>query len=157
MTTKSTVSHKGIVTRISDSAITVSILSQSACAACHAKGACTMADMQEKEVSIPVKGAPVVKTGQTVEVILDEHLGAWAVFWGYGFPFILMLTAFILVFSFTGHELLAGLSALGVLLPAYLILYLLRSRLARTFVFRLSPLSGEGVQYPYCMIEGADD
>jgi len=156
MTAKSTVSHRGIVTRITDTVITVNILSQSACAACHAKGACTMADMQEKEVNVPVKGSPVVKTGQSVEVIMDEQLGAWAVFWGYGFPFLLMLSAFILVYAFSGNELLAGLSGLGILVPAYLVLYLSRSRLNRTFVFRLAPILDELESIPVCPDGGRD-
>ena len=60
------IEHEGIVDHISDKAIRVKIMSMSACASCHAKGACTVADMEEKEVEVPLAGN--YKVGQRVMV-----------------------------------------------------------------------------------------
>jgi len=43
-----TIIHPGIIERISGEKVFVRILSQSACSACHAKGACSVADAEEK-------------------------------------------------------------------------------------------------------------
>ncbi len=49
---KEIVKHPGVVVKTGPDEVEVMILAQSACAACHAKGACTMADMKEKMVKI---------------------------------------------------------------------------------------------------------
>ena len=48
-----TITHEGFVTKISDDEMEISILAKSACAACHAKSACSMSDMKEKNLTVP--------------------------------------------------------------------------------------------------------
>lgn len=130
------IKHKGFVKEINDSSLIVSIMNQSACASCHANGACTMADVREKEVEIMhFKGG--YSCGQQVSVVFRESLGFQALFYGYVLPFVVVLTVLISVFSVTGNEVLAGLSALGVLVPYYVTLYFFRGFLKKVFTFEL--------------------
>ena len=48
-----TVSHEGVVTKITDDELEIKILAQSACAACHAKSACSMSEQAEKILTVP--------------------------------------------------------------------------------------------------------
>lgn len=69
-----------------------------------------------------------------------ESEGVKALFYGYLLPFILVLFALILSFETTGNEALAGLSALGILIPYYIILYFFRHSLKRAFNFELEKI-----------------
>lgn len=129
------IEHPGIVTSVHEKYVVVSVLSQSACSSCHAKGACSMADMEEKQVNALKIPGTKYEPGQQVNVFMGKNLGHLAVFFGYVLPFLLI---FILLFSMVGlgvSEGKAGLASLAVLVPYYGILYLLRNRLNKTFVF----------------------
>jgi len=52
-------------------------------------------------------------------------------------PFLLVLVALTTVFSVTKNEILAGLLALGILIPYYTILYYLRHYFKKVFKFEL--------------------
>ena len=53
MKNEETISHEGIVTKITDDELEIKILAQSACAACHAKSACGMGEQAEKILIVP--------------------------------------------------------------------------------------------------------
>ena len=135
--TMDAIRHSGIVKKVDDRFTYVSIVSQSACASCHAKGACNITDLQEEVVEVPRTGDEAHKPGDRVEVVMHKSLGTRAVMLGYVIPFLLVIGTMITVLSITGKEGLAGLLSLGILVPYYLMLYLRRSRLKRTFTFSL--------------------
>ena len=114
----------------------VTVLARSACTQCNAKGACHISDMKEKEVEIPYTGANLL-TGQQVTVVLRELSGLKALFYGYLLPFILILFTLLIVFSFTGNEIISGLISLVILIPYYITLYIFRDHLKRVFKFEL--------------------
>lgn len=120
--------------------ITVTITSSSACSACHAKGACTVADIQEKEIEIPqIKShyAP----GQEVTVLFQESAGFKALFYGYLLPLLLVFSVLIVIFSVTNHEILSGLLSLGILVPYYITIYFFRDKLKKVFKFEVEEIS----------------
>lgn len=133
---RNVIKHKAFVKEVSESTLTVSILNQSACASCHANGACTMADVREKEVEIR-RSMINYSPGQEVTVIFQESLGFRALIYGYIIPFLLVLSILITTFNVTGNEVIAGLSALGALIPYYLVLYFFRGFLKNVFKFEL--------------------
>ena len=133
------ISHPGVVDRIDNQTIYVKILSQSACASCYAKGACNMAEMQEKIVEIPLIGKQIHKVGDEVNVVMERTMGKKAVLLGYFFPFLIVITALIILTSVLESEGLAGLISIALVAPYYLILYLQRDRLRNTFEFKISP------------------
>ncbi len=135
----SIIKHKGFVKSVANNSLTVSIVNQSACSSCHANGACSVADFQEKEIEIPywtLKYSP----GQEVTVLFRESAGFKALFYGYILPFILVMFTLILIFEVTGNEALAGLLALGILIPYYITLYFFRHYLKKVFKFELEEI-----------------
>lgn len=132
----SVIKHKGFVKKVTGNSLIVSIVNQSACSTCHANGACSVADFQEKEIEIPYLN-PNYSPGQEVTVLFRESAGFTALFYGYILPFILVMFTLILLFETTGNEALAGLIALGILVPYYITLYFFRHYLKKVFKFEL--------------------
>jgi len=129
------IDHVGTISNIKDEKITVSILNVSACAGCHAKSACSMSDMKEKEIDI-IDYSSSFKLGEEVKVVYQESLGWLALLLAYVLPFVLVLITLFIATAFT-NELISGLLALGILLPYYSLLYFLKDRLKKTFSFTI--------------------
>ncbi|MEZ5071783.1 MAG: SoxR reducing system RseC family protein [Bacteroidales bacterium] len=139
MSTGTAIDHEGIVVSATGELARVRIVSQSACASCHAKGACSASDQEEKEVDVTLQGEDV-RPGEKVRVLVARHLGYKAVALGYFFPFLLVLGLLILLTSLGLPELRAGTAALGSVVPYYLILYLFRKRIETRFQFRIQKI-----------------
>lgn len=135
------IEHEGIVDQISDKAIRVKIMSMSACASCHAKGACTVADMEEKEVEVPLAGN--YKVGQRVMVTGSTAQGLQAAWWAYILPILLLLLTLFVSFSLTENEALAGLLALVVLVPYFGLIKLSEKFMKKTFQFTINSINEE--------------
>ena len=133
------ISHKGVIKKLSKEGIIVGIISESACASCHAKGACTAADVKDKEIEISHYEGEFHE-GQQVLVVGKTSQGFRALFYGYLLPFLLLLAILIISTNITSNEGLSGLLSLGVLVPYYLVLYLFRNKLKKTFGFEIKPL-----------------
>lgn len=118
----------------------VTIINSSACSACHANGACSVADTKEKDVEITMPHS-AYSPGEEVTVLFQESAGFKALFFGYILPFILVLTVLIVIFSVLNHEILAGLLALGILIPYYITLYFFREKLKKVFKFEVEETS----------------
>ncbi len=127
------VSHDGKVVSTSGSHVRVKIISQSACANCFAKSACTAADMQEKIIDA-VSSVPV-QEGDAVTVIMEEKLGWIALFYGFFLPFIVMVSVLFLLYALGSSEIKAALFGIGSLVPYYLVLYLFRKKIEKDFIF----------------------
>ncbi len=130
------ISHKGIIKELSDKRIIVGIINESACASCHAKGACTVADMEDKDIEIHHFEGDF-RVGQQVDVVGKTSQGFKALFYGYLFPFILLMIVLIISITITGNEGLSGLLALGITIPYYFIIYLFRDKLKGNFEFEI--------------------
>ncbi len=129
------IDHVGTITEIKDEKITVSILNVSACTGCHAKSACSMSDMKEKEIDI-IDYSSSFKLGEEVKVVYQESLGWLALLLAYVLPFMLVLITLFIATAFT-NELISGIMALGILLPYYSLLYFFKDRLKKTFSFTI--------------------
>ncbi len=130
------IKHKAFVKEVTDSSLTVTILNQSACASCHVNGACSMADVQEKEVEIGCFNGNY-KPGQEVSVVFKESLGIKALVYGYVLPFFLVLFSLIILYALTNNEVTSGLLAMAMLIPYYFILYFFRGVFKKIFKFEL--------------------
>jgi sigma-E factor negative regulatory protein RseC len=136
MTNNSDIRHIGFVKSVSDRSLIVSIINQSGCASCHAKGACTTADLQEKEVEIN-NFSRNYSPGEMVTIVFRQSQGFAAVFWGYLLPFLLVFLTLLISNSLLSNELTAGLLSLFVLIPYYIALYFFRHLLKKYFKFEL--------------------
>lgn len=131
------ITHPGIVESVSDGRIRVRIMAQSACSSCHAKGMCSIAEMEEKLIDIPESNGSGCRKGDTVVISMRKSLGPKAVLLGYVVPFLLVLIVLVVLVSLTGREGLAALVSLGILVPYYLVLYRFKDRLSREFTFHI--------------------
>ena len=64
-------------------------------------------------------------------------MGFTALILGYIFPIVPVMTILIVLISKDVSELVAGLSAVAVLIPYYIILFLFRKRINEKFTFTL--------------------
>jgi sigma-E factor negative regulatory protein RseC len=139
MSEQKTINHIGFVESVTGPSASVRINSQSACAACHAKGACTAADQEEKVMTVPTEGRNY-QTGEQVRVSIARRTGLRAVAFGYVYPFLVLMTILITLTAAGVSELQAGIWSLASLGPYYLAIYLLRDRISNTFTFKLEKL-----------------
>lgn len=133
------ITHKGIIRKLSEKKIIVSIISESACASCHAQGACSASDMKEKEVEITHFEGDF-KLGQAVTIVGKTTQGFKALFLGYLLPFVLVLSTLIISTSLQISETKGGLLSLAVLVPYYALLYVFRNQIKKSFEFEIKPL-----------------
>ncbi|MCF6366243.1 MAG: SoxR reducing system RseC family protein [Bacteroidales bacterium] len=138
------IEHKGIIKEVKGSELQVSIISHSSCASCSVKGSCSVSDVEEKIVDVFVANPNEYKQGEHVEVYYKQSLGFRALFIGYILPFLVLLVTMIIMLSFTENELFAGLVALGALAPYYLVVYLTKDKLKKTFSFSIK----KSIVYP---------
>ena len=129
--------HPGIIESINGDKVLVRILSQSACSSCHAKGACSVADIEEKIIEADLNPSGNWKPGDQVMVRMEESLGRKAVLMGYGLPLVVLVVSIVIFLSLLNHEGLAALLSILMLVPYYLTLYLFRKRLQKEFRFRI--------------------
>ena len=110
----SVIKHPGVVEEVKNDTVFVKILNVSACSSCHAKGACSAADMQEKIIEVKILGREFVK-GQSVTIISSEAKGFLALFWGYLAPFLLVFISLVILTTYNIPEIKAGLLSLSVI------------------------------------------
>jgi sigma-E factor negative regulatory protein RseC len=130
------IEHRGFVERFTNNSVIVRIISESACASCHAKGACSAADMQDKEIEIYTKDKKFAP-GEIVSVVMDQSQGFKALMIGYVYPFILVFAGLLCANAAGLPELSCGLLAIGLLFPYYLLVYLYRNKLRKDFNFSI--------------------
>ncbi|HDR90500.1 MAG TPA: Fis family transcriptional regulator [Bacteroidetes bacterium] len=131
------IEHTGIVREIGPEGMKVRILSEPACSACHAREICGSGNSREKEITIR-EWQGNFHPGEQVQVMITESLGLKALFYSYILPFLLVLLCLVVLTAGGTREWLAGILSLSVLVPYYLILYVLRKRIDRVFSFSVS-------------------
>ena len=131
------IEHQGVITSISGNKLSVKILQQSACSACHAKGACMAADSKEKMVDITdFRGKHNVNDAVTIQG--KESMGYRAVLWAFVIPLLILVLTVVLTTSVWNlGEMEAAAASIIALAPYYVILYLLRNKMANSFKFTI--------------------
>ena len=137
MSSNSEISHRGRIVSITPEITTVEIVSESACAACHAKGLCSLGDSTVKQVELPTRGWDNYSVGQEVNVVLRASMGHKAVWLAYVIPLIILVAALLGTLAAGGSELLAGGVAIGAIACYYLVIWLLRGRLRNEYIFNI--------------------
>ncbi|MBR3652811.1 MAG: SoxR reducing system RseC family protein [Bacteroidales bacterium] len=137
MSSSSEISHRGRIVAITPEVTTVEIVSESACAACHARGLCSLGDSTVKQVELPTRGWDNYSVGQEVNVVLRASMGHKAVWLAYVIPLLIMVAALLGTLAAGGPELLAGLLAIVAIALYYLVIWLLRGRLRNEYIFNI--------------------
>ncbi|MFA5087522.1 MAG: SoxR reducing system RseC family protein [Candidatus Omnitrophota bacterium] len=130
------IEHQGIVSEVTADVVRVEIARNSACSSCQVKGVCSLSETERKIVAIDAPRIPC-SVGDPVKVVMEESQGMRALFWGYILPFLIVISTLALVSLFIHQEVIAGALSVCALGFYYGILYLLRDRMKRSFVFRI--------------------
>jgi sigma-E factor negative regulatory protein RseC len=131
------IEHPGIIEKLEPKIAHVRITQQSACASCHSKSYCGMGDNTDKVVEVSIQDQTNYNIGDEVTITLEQNLGYRALLMGYLIPFMILLAALIIVLQITNNEAIAALTALFLMLPYYFLLYKYRSKIRKTFTFKL--------------------
>lgn len=130
------IEHAGVIHQIDGRHIRVQILQESACSACHAKGACSAADMKDKFVDIESDGSDY-KVGEQVSLYGQSSMGLFAVLLAFVIPFLIILLTLFILKNYIDNEAISGSIALGTLLPYFIILSFFNSRLKSKLKFQI--------------------
>jgi len=122
------INHNGIIEKIDGGTVYVRIIQQSACSGCHAKSMCT--DNSGK-----------FHINEEVQLCGQSSLGLQAVLLAFVFPLIIVFAAIVTGTSMQWEETTSGLTGLLLLVPYYCILYFLRDKLKKRFIFTLKKLN----------------
>ena len=137
MKNEETVSHEGIVTKITDEELEIKILTQSACAACHAKSACGMGEQAEKILTVPRPKGKDFELNQMVNVKMAIGQGNKAAVLAYLIPIVLLLAVLFVCLGLDLSEGLSALISIIALIPYYILLYTQRDKLKKRFEYTI--------------------
>ena len=138
------IEHKGIIKEITGHELQISIIAQEGCASCTLKGSCSVSEVNEKIIDVAVTNPNEFKIGENVTIYYKQSLGFRALFLGYVLPFIILLFTMITSLAITEKELLSGILSLVILIPYYLIIYLSKDKIKKTFSFSIK----KSFEYP---------
>lgn len=137
LTMSNEVCKSGIVTRVDEHKIVVSLIRTEACGSCQLKGTCHSTTSKVQEVDVPRKHGQNFEVGEKVEVVISEGKAVLAVVLSFVIPVFLLLTVFLIVKSLQWNDGFSALVAVGVTAVYYFVLYLMKSKLGKTFHFTL--------------------
>ena len=131
------IKHQGIVEKIDGSHVTVRIVQTSACSSCSAKGLCNASESKEKQIDVYEIGASY-QIGEKVVLCGSTSMGMKAVFLSFGIPLLILLFALFLAMRITdGDALFSALVFLIAIVPYYIVIYLCKEKLNKTFTFTI--------------------
>jgi sigma-E factor negative regulatory protein RseC len=128
--------HNGKIEHKEGDRILVRIVQQSACAGCHARAVCSVAESKVKLIEIVDKSGKF-KENEDVIICGRSSLGLLAVLFAFVLPLVLVISMVVIAIRLGWGEAAGALSGLLSLVPYYSILYLMRDKLKRKFVFTL--------------------
>lgn len=131
------IKHAGVVDGVEGECVRVRILQSSACSACKVAAHCNASETKEKIIDVMDADASHYQKGDQVMVVADTAVGFRASLYGYLLSLILMVVTLVGVLAATHSEGLAAVSALGILMPYYVLLFLMRNKLRNRLSFSL--------------------
>ena len=132
------ISHRGVIQSVSAKCVEVRIIQSSACSACSVASHCNASETKVKVVEVrDYDRWQNLSVGQEVIVSASRGVAGLAMILGFGVPLVTMLAVIGCVYFSTGDEAVAALAGLAALVPYYMLLYLLRGRIATKVSFSI--------------------
>lgn len=131
------IKHAGVVDGVEGECVRVRILQSSACSACKVAAHCNASETKEKIIDVMDADASHYQKGDQVMVVADTAVGFRASLYGYLLPLVLMVVTLVAVLAASHSEGLAAVLALGILIPYYVLLFLMRNKLRNRLSFTL--------------------
>lgn len=133
----STLQHRGVVTRVEARTVVVSVVAQSACAGCHAKGICGESGA-ERVIVVKTSNASEYSVGESVVVALQrQSMALVSVVWGYVVPLVVLLAVLFGSVSLGLSDGIAALSTILAVVIYYVGLYVARRVFERKIEFTI--------------------
>ena len=133
------VTHKGIIAAVEPDKVTVNITATSACASCQGKSFCSMSGEKDKMLVVDVVNQEFT-IGEEVLVTMRLTQGLKAVMWAYVLPLCLLMIILLTLQACKISEVVSALGALFVVTVYYFMLYRMRNRLKKKYVFEIEKL-----------------
>lgn len=130
--------HKGTILAVNHGWIDVAIRPETACEGCKIKGACDVGGRGGKIVSVPDDAPGAFREGDEVVVSVSRRMGLRALSLAYVIPLFLLIVPLFALVAAGLREVAAGVLSLGVVGVYYLALWLLRKRVGKEIVFRIT-------------------
>lgn len=130
------IKHSGVVESIEDGCVHVRIVQTTACAACKVAGHCNAAESKEKLVDVYTHDYHG-KVGDNVMVTTSGQVAMRALLYGFGLPFLILVTVLFALLQITGNEGVAALGGIGALVPYYGVLWLFRDKMQAQLAFTI--------------------
>ncbi len=131
------IKHPGIVESVEGDCVHVRIVQSSACSACKVASYCNSAESKEKIIDVQTPSASHYSAGQPVVVSTSDSMAAKALLWGFGLPCMLMLAVLVAFLAFGQSEQMSAVAAILSLAVYYLLLRLVRGKIARQLTFSI--------------------
>lgn len=131
------IKHSGIVDEVGVNCIHVRILQSSACSGCKVAAHCNASETKEKIIDVVTANAQSYQKGEHVVILADSAVGFRASLYGYLLPLILIVITLVVLLAVTKSEGMAALSAIGILIPYYFVLFLFRDKLKNKLNFEI--------------------
>lgn len=121
---------EGIIVRISDNFIWVSIEQNSACSGCHAKGYCTSTDCKTRIIKFNKRQNDSLSLGDRVRVNVSDRVGFLSVFVAFVIPLIVILVTVFLSSYYFDSKYVAVFTLFATVLY-FCVIYLFRNVINR--------------------------
>lgn len=134
------IERHGVVAAVHGAEADIEITQRSACSSCRIRALCAPGDSATRLVRAPNDGA--LAPGMPVILSMDERIGWLAVLAGFVLPLILVVTILFALRDIVPREEVAGVIAVGALVPYFAILHAFRRFFDRVVRFRVRPTQG---------------
>ena len=134
------IKREGVVIDMNERFISVEILCQSACGSCRAKSLCSSGDQEIRVVEIESSGFTTYDIGEKVNIKIKSSLGFKAVWISYIIPAIILILTIFALLSLGASEPVSGLLSIVAVAIYYFIIWLIRDKLSKEFVFEIEKL-----------------
>jgi sigma-E factor negative regulatory protein RseC len=133
----SALQHRGVVTSVDADAVTVSVMAESACAGCHAKGICGESGA-ERIIRVVTPDASAYSVDDRVVVALKrQSMAMSSVVWGYIVPLVVLLVALFGSVALGFSDGVAAIASIVSVAIYYAGLYLTRKIFERKIEFTI--------------------
>ena len=133
----SSLQHRGVVERVSGDTVIVSVMPESACAGCHAKGICGERG-DKREIVVKTPYASEYTPGERVIVALERNrMGVMSVVWSYVVPLVVLLGVLFGTKAFGVDDGIAAISSMAAMSLYFVALYLMRKMFDRIIKFTI--------------------
>ncbi len=135
------IEHEGTVVEADNQRVKVEVLTQSACAGCHAKGQCVSSlDNAVKIIEAARPKGMSVAPGDRVKLSISRNSAVFALVMCYVVPFVVCLSALVTATVCRLPENVAALISLGCVVIYLVILFIFRGRISQKIDIKINSL-----------------